>query len=220
MRWTKIDDTTRANHFCLAAEDECYHLREYFSRKSYKGGETNQLIFNLKISPTTAASNSNRGYYKRQAVERCASELRTSISREAAESVTWVPIPPSKSESHPDFDPRIVQVLQRAFVGYNVDVRSLLKQTTSTEADHLAEVRIDEDELFGFLEVDRAQLAIRPLRERIVLFDDVLTTGKHFKCCERRIKEVVPQGYPIIGMFIARAVRPGPLDDFDDLGGL
>ncbi len=32
MRWTKIDETTRSDHFYLDEADECFHMREYFAR--------------------------------------------------------------------------------------------------------------------------------------------------------------------------------------------
>jgi hypothetical protein len=40
-----------------------------------------------------------------------------------------------------------------------------------------------------------------------VLFDDLLTTGKHYKCCERRLREVVAD-MPVSGLFVARRVLP------------
>src|SRR5262245_8189751 len=97
MRWTKIDETTRQDHCYLQEADECFHLREYFSRKGYQGGETNQLIFNLKIEPSVIAASSRRGFWKEQAITRCADDLRASITRELIEKVTWVPVPPSRA---------------------------------------------------------------------------------------------------------------------------
>jgi predicted amidophosphoribosyltransferase len=45
------------------------------------------------------------------------------------------------------------------------------------------------------------------VRERIALFDDVLTSGKHYKCCERRLHEALP-ATPIHGVFLLRRVFP------------
>ena len=52
-------------------------------------------------------------------------------------------------------------------------------------------------------------LDARPLRQGIMLFDDVLTTGKHFKSCERCLRTQVPEYFPITGLFIARRVLLG-----------
>jgi len=62
-----------------------------------------------------------------------------------------------------------------------------------------------------------AQLNALPLRQAIVLFDDVLTTGKHFNCCERRLREVVPTNVPIMGVFIARRILPEATAEFEDI---
>jgi len=214
MRWTKIDETTRPDHFYLEEGDSCYHLREYFARKGYQGGETNQLILNLKIAPSVATANQKRGYWKEQAITRCAADLRGSMSREVVEKVTWVPVPPSSAVGEPDYDDRLLRVLRRAFGGYNVDIRELLRQRESTIPDHKANDRISMDALRDILAIDHAVVEARPLGERIVLFDDVLTSGKHFKCCEYRIREALPDGPPVVGMFIARSVRSSPFEEF------
>jgi len=218
MRWTKIDEITRPDHFYLEEADQCFHLRDYFSRQGYQRGDTNQLIFNFKIPPTVVAANPKRGYWKEQAIARVAADLRGSISRELIEKVTWVPVPPSSVVADPDYDDRLVRTLKRAFAGYNVDIRELIRQSESTIPDHRGSERSSIDALRDILEIDDAVLDGRPLGERIVLFDDVLTTGKHFKCCEYRIREALPDGPPVIGMFIARSVRPNPFDEFEDLG--
>jgi hypothetical protein len=53
----------------------------------------------------------------------------------------------------------------------------------------------------------------------IILFDDVLTTGKHFKACERRLREIDPT-IAIAGVFVARRALPRPIDDFENLDSI
>jgi pyrimidine operon attenuation protein/uracil phosphoribosyltransferase len=66
---------------------------------------------------------------------------------------------------------------------------------------------MDPDELYALLQVDVALLAQQPIRGKgIILFDDVLTTGKHFRAGVRRLREVVPATTEIVGMFVARRV--------------
>lgn len=48
---TKVDALLRDEHVRLAADDECYFLREYTAGGGFQAGETNQLILNLKKSP-------------------------------------------------------------------------------------------------------------------------------------------------------------------------
>jgi predicted amidophosphoribosyltransferase len=71
------------------------------------------------------------------------------------------------------------------------------------------------------LAVNQGKLDKAPIRRRgIVLFDDVLVTGKRFKRCQRRLREVVAPDVRIIGVFVARRVLPevtfDPIPD-DDL---
>lgn len=99
----------------------------------------------------------------------------------------------------------------------NRDIRVLLRQTVSTDADHTSGDRLTPETLYELLEVDHTALAVQSLRRAIVLFDDVLTTGKHFKCCERRLREAIPAATPIMGIFIARRILSNPFDDFEDL---
>ncbi len=218
-RLTWIDETTRSQHRFLEEGDRCLHFGEYFAYKGYQGGGTNQLILNFKMNPSIAAANPRRGRYKMQAIAEIANGLRNAIPRENAEQFTWIPVPPSKAVGHPEHDDRLFRALASAFNGYNVDVRSLLRQNASVEGDH-AGTRIATMDLMALLEVDHTALTTQPIRQGIILFDDLLTTGKHFKCCERRIREIALPVVPIYGIFVARRVLPvvSVADEFDDLG--
>jgi predicted amidophosphoribosyltransferase len=107
----------------------------------------------------------------------------------------------------PDYDDRLWQTLQAAFFGYDLDVRLLLRQIDNMAPDHRTGARIREQRLYERLRVDAAALALRPLRAHIILFDDVLVSGKHYRCCQKRLRESLP-AIPISGWFIARRVLP------------
>jgi len=216
-RLTSIDETNREHHAFLEQGDRCFFFGEYFAYKGYQGGGTNQLIFNFKCKPSVAATNPGRRRYKEQAIESVAAGLRRAMTQADAERMTWVPVPPSKVAGHADYDDRLMRTLAKAFSGYNVDVRSLLRQSMSTEADHNSGSRLTPDALHALMELDIAQLNALPVGQAIVLFDDVLTTGKHFKCCERRLREVVPANVSVLGVFIARRILPDASAEFEDL---
>ena len=129
-----------------------------------------------------------------------------------------MPVPPSKTPGHADYDDRLIRALTMACAGYTSDVRLLLRRSSSTESDHKTGDRLTPEALHSLLELDSAAIAAGPLRETIVLFDDVITTGKSFKCCERRLREAVPATVPIIGLFVARRILRNPFDDFEGLG--
>jgi hypothetical protein len=219
-RLTGIDETNRDQHVHLQPEDRCFFFGEYFAGKGYRRGGTNQLMFNFKCKPSDAATNLGRKMYKERAVAAIAAGLRRAITRENVERLTFVPIPPSKVVGHADYDDRLMRTLVSAFDGYAADIRLLLRQTGSTESDHTAGGRLSPEALAALLQIDRERLAERPLRQGIVLFDDVLTTGKHFKCCERRLRDVVPVPVPIVGVFVARRILSTPIDGFEDLAKL
>lgn len=216
-RLTRVDEIYRGDHFYLEDGDRCYFFGEYFGGLGFEGGPTNDLIYNFKIKPSAIRKKPQRERYKSAAICTVANGLRNALSRQEAESLTWVAIPPSKAVGHPDYDDRLSRALATAFGDYDADIRLLLRQRESTEADHHAQgSRLTPDELFDVLEVDATELARGPIREKgIVLFDDVLTTGKHFKCCERRLRQV-PQmrDARILGVFVARRVLPNPFAGF------
>ena len=210
---TLLDAGSRLDHHFVSATDSCAFVAELVAGRSYRAGGLNQLILNFKCTPSAARANPQRERYKRQAITTLAHSLRLAVSQTEAEQSTWVPIPPSRSRDDPDFDDRLSRTLSLAFDSYDVDVRGLLYQVRNTAPDHAVDVRLSADMLFDLLHIDVAALKARPIRERIALFDDVLTTGKHFKCCERRLRQLLPC-VPIAGVFLLRRVltrkRRGP----------
>jgi hypothetical protein len=202
-----LDDSMRADHAYLTAADRCWCLAEFHPGANYRVSEINQLIVNLKCRPSIASSDPRRMHYKLRAMDAVARVLRAGLGRLSVESATWVPIPPSRPARDPDYDDRLPRILARAFDGYDLDLRHLLYQTEATAPDHTRARRMSAEALYRIIGLDRTLLNIRPLRARIVLFDDVLTTGKHYKCCERRLRDTLAT-IPISGLFVARRVLP------------
>jgi len=208
-RLTRLDAWSCREHLFLAATDQCAYLSSYLAGAGYDACPGNQLMHNFKCAPSIAGHDIRRGHYKRQAIRTLAHWLRCAVPRELAEQCTWVPIPPSKRRDDPDYDDRLSQTLRRAFTAYDCDVRPLLYQVCSTVSDHAGGARLGSDTLHALLRLDSAALRGRPIRQSIVLFDDVLTSGKHFKCCERRLREALPCT-PIAGVFLMRRVLSPP----------
>jgi predicted amidophosphoribosyltransferase len=205
---TALDAPGRIEHAFLAASDCCAYLAAYLPGTGWRAGGCNQLIRNFKCEPSIARSNSQRRRHKRHAITTLARWLRAAVSREQAEGCTWVPIPPSKWRGDPDYDDRLTRTLNLAFHAYDVDVRGLLYQTENTVPDHSGTTRLSAVALYDKLCLDVQALSARPIRARIALFDDVLTTGKHYKCCERRLRQALPST-PITGVFLMRRVLAG-----------
>ena len=208
-RLTWVDETNRDQHHFLEVADRCLFFGDFFGGRDWSAGHTNQLIRNYKRTPQEIAASIRARqlqYYKDQAVGEVAAALRKAFSAAAVEARTFVPIPTSKVRGDPDYCDRLERTLRLAFQGYNADLRPILRQTVSTEADHRSgRDRKSYQELLDITAVDAALSDPEP-RAEIVLFDDVLTSGKHFRVAKTRILEVWP-GRPILGMFIARCVH-------------
>jgi hypothetical protein len=203
-----LDAHGRAEHAFLAPTDHCTYLAQYCAGSGGHGDGYNRLIRHFKCAPSRVRSDWRCGHHKQQAIATLAQQLKDAVTREEAECTTWVPVPPSKRHGDPDFDDRLARTLELAFGAYDMDMRALLYQVQSTLPDHCGPMRLGVDELYRILRLDAAALGERPVRERIALFDDVLTTGKHFKCCERRLREALPRT-PIVGVFLLRRALTG-----------
>jgi hypothetical protein len=205
---TPLDAPTRVEHAFLVASDRCSYLAPYIPARGHHVGGCNQLIRNFKCEPSIARCNPQRRRHKQHAITTLAKWLRAAVTREQAELCTWVPIPPSKWRGDPDYDDRLTRTLNLAFQAYDVDVRCLLYQVENTVPDHAGPTRLSAEALYENLRLDAVALSAQPIRPRITLFDDVLTTGKHYRCCERRLGQALP-GTPITGVFLTRRVIAG-----------
>lgn len=211
MRLTAIDASNIDVHVRLTPEDKCYFVYEYTSRKGYSFSATNGLIWNLKKKPS---ENWKQGYhYKGQAIMRAAAVLKQSVNPDWLTNTTLVPAPPSKAIGHPDYDSRIEKICKA--IRPNLDVRCLVKQTTSMAASHeqATGARPGVQDLIDAYQIDE-QLA-QPAPVSIGIIDDVLTNGTHFKALQTMLSDRFP-GVPITGIFIARRVFPDDENDFFD----
>lgn len=86
---------------------------------------------------------------KNTVIGEVASALRKVFTPPHVTPRTFVPMPSSKASDHPDYCDRLLRSLTTAFAGY--------------------------DDLLAITKIDRSQLHI-PLRQEVVLFDDVLTS--------------------------------------------
>lgn len=201
----RIDESTVSQHFSLSATDQCYYFWEYTAGKRYDFSPTNQLISNLKIKPTRIIKSPGRNRWKQQAIHHSAAALRRLLGQAYTEqSATFIPVPGSKAVGDPDHDDRMQQVLQRAFHGWAADVRPILELTQSTPADHESDDRLSYDELLAITRLNDPS-GQAPHRV-VVIVDDVLTSGKHFKVGQTLISAQY-SGVEIRGLFLARCIH-------------
>ena len=184
---------------------------EYTARKGYAFSSTNNLVLNFKKSVQTR--NTAQWQYKERAIGQSAAAFRAALNDEWLNVATLVPIPPSKACADPLYDDRMVRMLRAIRAQPPLDVRDLVVQTVSTGAVHDQETRPRPAEIEALYRIDDA---LRDPSPRVIgLFDDVLTTGAHYRAAAAVLQQAFP-GIRIIGLFIARRVPEAvDVEDFD-----
>ncbi|MEP1521999.1 hypothetical protein [Ascidiaceihabitans sp.] len=202
IRLTRIDETHRDSHTRLCADDHCLFLYEKTSGRDYTFSKSNNLISNLK-KPVT--SNANVLSYKRNAISKCAADLRASLRPEWLRIATLVPIPPSKAPSDPAYDNRMEQVCRLIVDGQ--DVRNLVIQNTTMVANHARGTadRVTVEELLAVYSIDES--LANPAPNVIGIVDDMLTAGTHYRAMHTVLSDRFPDA-TIIGIFVARRIFP------------
>ena len=200
IRLSQVDQLLLPNHSCLDQEDRCYFFIEYTSGESYKYSDGNRLISNLKKS--VLKRDLAEYHYKNEAINQCSAWLRSVYDSSTIwKSSTFVPVPSSKRIDDPLYDDRMVQVCQG--ISPQADVRSIVFQTETTVASHTVKDR-ERLKLGRLLSIYRVNEGLcHPRPQRIIIVDDMLTTGTHFKAMQHTLQRRFP-GIPIDGVFIAR----------------
>lgn len=198
----QIDPLTRKYHSYLTEEDECYYVLEYTPRQGPTFSSTNDLVFNLKKSVDRKGR--PEYFYKLSAIEKAGDLLRSVLDDTWIKSkATFVPIPCSKTRSHALYDDRMLQVIRRMTTGLKADVRDMLIQNEDLEYFHEG-YRMAPQQLSSFYTLDHQLVRKEP--KALILLDDMLTTGCHFKAAQSVIRRQWPTVL-MAGIFIARAVR-------------
>jgi predicted amidophosphoribosyltransferase len=114
---------------------------------------------------------------------------------ESFRQATFVPMPPSKAPGHPGYDARMIQLLR--WVTPGLDIQEILQ----AGADGAALQK-------GISPLERAANLVATsdsgrLSETIVLVDDVITSGAHFRAGAIALGRVC-ESRKIIGLFLAR----------------
>lgn len=212
LRLVKIDQALFGLgqlHCYVDAADHCYCLGDYTSGKNWAYSPMNQLVANLKKKPDLRGT--NQWPHKQRAIQETGDSFRASIIKDKIGSITFVPIPPSKQKTDPMYDDRMRRVLDRMATHGALDIRELVLQTASLDAFHEG-TRLPPDELVKYYKIDENLCAVPPTS--IVVVDDVLTTGSHYKAIKTVLLARFP-GAAIGGLFVAKRVFPDPAEAFD-----
>jgi predicted amidophosphoribosyltransferase len=210
VKLSRIDGLTLVDHYYLTAEDECYFLREYTPRQGFSYSDTNNLIHNLKKSMDRRGQ---PGWiYKEQAIRQVAQELRAAWNPQSLRDAAVVPVPPHTNKADPLYDDRVTQIAK--LIGANV--REIIVQSASLAASHDSTSRPSPSQLRANYEIDESMCA--PPLTSIVVLDDMLTAGAHFRAVSETLKERFPE-IPVAGVFYARRVNMSQLSPTPTDGG-
>jgi hypothetical protein len=207
-RLTKLDND---DYKYLADSDLCYHYGEYTSGGGFQASDTNQQIWNLKIKPTAA---DGPLYWKGKAVDYWAKMIYDTLDLDAvANNTTFVPMPCSKPANHPEYDDRMLRVLNRLLRrNPALDIRPLLVQTQLRVSQHEGP-RQSPQQLKQTLALDNIFLT-SPIKPNVVVLDDVITLGASFNSAKGMIG-TIPGVHQVVGIFLAKTVWPlSELDEF------
>ena len=206
-RFSKIDELTRPDHTFLEPEDECYYLGDYYAGRGFGYSPMNNLINNLR-KPMDRRNRPDEWRHKESAILSCGRMLREGLNEDWLAAATLVPIPSSKTRGDAEYDDRLPRILQELGRGQQFDIRELVVMTRNVPQSHLAGERVSIPELIESMGVDEARAA--PAPQSIGIFDDVLTTGRHYKAVQAVLLERFPD-ILVVGIFVVRRVPPALL---------
>lgn len=204
--WKKIEagSIVDGSPIFLDDTDDCFFALDYVSGGGWKAGQGNQVISNLKKHI------SKLGTPEWPHKERAIAQFAGNLARLLPAGATLCPAVTSKTEEDPEYDDRLVRVVERAATqnGGLIVERPLAIRATVTSS-HAGGAR-NPHAIYENL-VWRGYSGEPP--ETLFIIDDVVTTGAHFKAQKRLIVENHP-GTEVTGIFCARTVWPNG-DEFE-----
>lgn len=215
-RLVKLDELKSGAHFYIRPTDECYALCEYHSGMPYNYSDENDMIFNIKKDLNKPQK---QIYWKDKHIERACEVLQRDASpflSSIAGSASIIPIPPSKRRDNPLYDDRVLRMANTCAKGTHLNVVDAMETYNELGPSHYAGgSRPKPPELMESIWFN--ELLIPSIGNTIVILDDVITAGAHFRACESVLLDRMP-GKRIIGLFLARAVGQcrATADDYDD----
>jgi len=146
--------------------------------------------------------------HKESAIVTCGRMLREGLNEDWLATATLVPIPSSKRRDDAEYDDRLPRMLQELGRERQLDIRELVVMTRNVQQSHLAGERVSIPELIESMGIDEGHADPEP--QSIGIFDDVLTTGRHFKAVQAVLRQRFPD-IPVVGVFVVRRVPPALL---------
>lgn len=208
--WSRVTGIDWNNHRCLEPNDACLF---YETREHHRPGDdpssrsfAYSTIMNFKKPPSRKSK--PEWYYKEKAIETISGDLSALLrSLDPGSRYLLVPAVTSRCEGDPEYDDRLVRVCQAASEGLgNVDLRELLFARRTVTGSSKGGAR-DVDAVLRNIGIRPLEQGIATCYVAVLVFDDVLTTGAHFKACQAALLKIFGTT-PIVGVFWARTESP------------
>ena len=198
--WSKLDRKSHEEFpVYLDDTDDCYYAREYIAGGGFQASEANRLISNFK----KGVERRDKEYewrHRVRAVNQFALELRLLLPKNS----TVASIPSSKYLSDPEYDNRFEDMFSALKqLRPDIKIETPLSAISSIVPSHHGGTR-HPDKILKNLSWNGFQ---RGVPRHIILVDDVITSGGHFKACKDLIEENCPE-ICVLGIFWARRVEP------------
>lgn len=191
----------RVNH--LDDNDLCFYFIDY-TDGGYDKSKSNSKVLNFKKDIAYRDNKVVWGFRKRE-VEDFASKIHNVLKQNSdRDNFVLIPCPTSKPKSHSEFNDRLVCVMK--FLKQKNSSYKICDCFDRTEvvkpAHHGGSRCVEEIKKTLFLSPPPHFLS---KENSVILIDDVLTTGAHFKACQMMIMSEweIPQ-QKIIGLFLAK----------------
>lgn len=183
MAWYRSDNSDIDS---LDAKDEVW-INELYCPDVRDEHSSN--LWNLK--KTTDRKGKPEWYYKNEAIAKCSEFLNNFDFQE--KNPTIIPMPPSKKKGTPEYDDRLVQIINRVKKAKCLDIFDV---TESIESTHTQDQSKDLNAIQNNLEISSSE----EIPDTVYVLDDVITTGSHFKAVKSIILKMNPDAR-VIGLF-------------------
>lgn len=199
ISWIKFDGITYPFPAYINQSEDCRFARDYIPGIGYKGCQTNDLVLNFKQDISKKGSGSWQ--YRQWALNVFADELASIFGSNSQSFVTNIPT--SKPRTSNQYDFRFEDMFQalkmkrpNLNIIYPLDVGTV--QVASHHGGSRSVSTLSSNLVFAGLP--------NPHPDRIILVDDVVTSGSHFRACNDFLVSNGFQGQ-IIGLFWARTIN-------------
>ena len=214
-KWQKISLNHRIEHV-NPKNDECYFLMVYTPRAGYDTSEANSRIYNFKAREKNANNLEHLRHIERRRLD-FANDLEPAIESLAksnpAGTASLIFIPTSKRPDHPDYNNGfeiVCEHLKKIF-GQKIVIETPVEIIESRESSSTAGGRRDR-RYIEELKSNLKWLGLEYEPDTLIIFDDVITTGAHFRALKELIVANSARPPQVIGLFWALSQKPADSD--------